>query len=228
MWVFALWVFPIVGCTEVTGPTTAPFTLIVRSFDPQGTPILLQGAELCETDNTSNCETTDAVGRAVIQLPFDQEVSFTVTKEGYASDLIAVVIPPDGWSNQLLTLHLVQWAEDQHARVESPYPMEGTGTISMELPEGFAGATFELIEAKGKAFYWDEQSNWSLDLTETTSAGKGGFSEVTPGVFHVEFGGTAESCESLWGWPGDLEKSIRYPVREGYMTIAAASCPHPL
>jgi len=200
--------------------------MTVRSTDPQGNRIPLEGAQLCETDAT-NCVVTDETGSATIELPFDQEVSFTVTKEGYTADLIAVVIPPTGWSGQVLTMPPARWAKNQHERVMSPYPMRGTGTISMEVYPEFAGATFELIEATGKAFYWDEQARWSLDLTETTSVGKGGFAEVTPGVFHVEFGGAAESCIPGWGWPGDLEKSIRYPVQEGYITIATATCPLP-
>ena len=65
---------PVPGMLSVT-VTDAP------SFeDFSGPP--LEGVELCETD-TTNCAMTDADGLASLMLPTDQEVSYTLSKEGY-------------------------------------------------------------------------------------------------------------------------------------------------
>ena len=60
------------------------------------------------------------------------------------------------------------------------------------MTPGFAGVTFELVNATGQAYYYDEARNWSTALTETTDQGWGGFVEVSPGDrFQVIYGGTA-------------------------------------
>ena len=56
----------------------------------------------------------------------------------------------------------------------------------------FAGATFDLGDATGQVFYYDDQGNWDADLTATTTYGGGpwgGFTEVSPSVVQVEIGG---------------------------------------
>jgi len=111
--------------------------------------------------------------------------------------------------------------------VLSPYPQEGTGTVFVIVGArdgGPDGATLELIDATGKAFYVDENGNWVLGLTATTSAGTGGFVEVGPGEVEVEIGGTASNCLIEYAWPSDSANTIRLPVREGFMTVARVNC----
>ena len=111
--------------------------------------------------------------------------------------------------------------------VLSPYPQEGTGTVFVIVGArdgGPDGATLELIDATGKAFYVDENGNWVLGLTATTSAGTGGFVEVSPGEVEVEIGGTASNCLIEYAWPSDSANTIRLPVREGFMTVARVNC----
>ena len=108
--------------------------------------------------------------------------------------------------------------------------MEGTGTIYVIVAsdplalDRFAGATFDLLGTEGKPYYLDEELNWSPDLTATTSFGVGGFVEVSPGVFEVEIGGTAENCLVVRGWHSDSQNAIRLPVREGFTTVARVDC----
>jgi hypothetical protein len=108
--------------------------------------------------------------------------------------------------------------------------MEGTGAVFVQVAhdpagnDGVVDATLELLGTTGKVFYVDEDGNWSLDLTATTSAGHGGFVELSPDEYQVEIGGAAENCVVARGWPSDLENTIRVPVRAGYVTIARVDC----
>jgi hypothetical protein len=72
--------------------------------------------------------------------------------------------------------------------------------------------------------YNDEEGRRSLDLTETTSFGYGGFVEVPPGEFQINLGGTAQQCDLGSQWPGDVENSVAFPVRENYITGLTANC----
>jgi hypothetical protein len=118
--------------------------------------------------------------------------------------------------------------ETQYARVMSPYPPVGTGTVFVAVRAlgdgGIEGATLKLIGATGEAFYLDEDGHWALGLPATTSAAQGGFVEVSPGVVEVEIGGTASNCLVVYGWPSDSANTTRLPVREGFMTVAVVRC----
>jgi hypothetical protein len=173
---------------------------------------------------------TDAAGIAAIELPVDREISYTMEKEGYVKYLRADVLPADG-SFVPTALSTDAQIASQYELVMSRYPMEGTGRIialsfSDELGVlPIAGATFELVGAAGKAYYTDEDGNWSLDLTATTSQGSGGFVEVSPGEYEMKISGAVENCQVLRGWPSDSENTMRFPVREGYHTSTRWSCP---
>jgi len=242
--VCALGLVPLVGCSDTNGDggsggtagtggtagnggtggaDTASVVFFIREFVPGVPAEPLEGVEICETGAT-NCVTTNATGNATLELPVDQEVSYTLEKEGYASYLDSDIISatPGDVAVGMVT---VQRLADMYALVMSPYPMEGTGSIFIDTTEPLAGATFELLDTTGKTFYRDEDLNWSLDLTATTSGSGGGFVEVSPGVFQVGIGGTAGSCELFRGWPGDVEGNIKVPVREGYLSRAILVCP---
>ena len=223
--VFALLVFPIAGCNEVTTPTTAPLHLTVVSWEPPPHEQMpLEGVTVCQLD-ADNCEVTNARGEATLILPVDQETGFTKEKEGYGSWLIATVISAPGESVGTL-MPTAQHLADMHNGVGSPYPMRGTGTVGVWAGEG---ATFELVAATGLSWYVDEEWNWNSDLAATTSIGQGGFTEVTPGEVQVKAGGTADRCIPVLsdGWPGDDINTIRLPVREGYVTHGIFNCPVP-
>jgi len=106
--------------------------------------------------------------------------------------------------------------------------MVDTGRISIGV--GFSGATIDLFDSDGpvaaKRYYVDEGPIWRLDLTATTTTGGGGFLEVSPGEYVVQFGGTAINCIPVpMGWPVlFVPNSIRLPVRAGYITQATATC----
>jgi len=228
LWVFALPAFLIGGCTEVTTPTTAPLTFAVAGKATEDGPLVaLEGAQLCET-GTANCEVSDARGEVTIDLPIGEESSYTLEREGYASYLVAYVMPADGYHGGTFEMAQNQLMVARHRSVNSPYPMISTGTILFGLASPFPGATFELVDATGEPFYVDEEINWRLDLTATTSYGWGGFVEVPPGdEFQIKLGGKADSCTPLWAWPGDVANTVIFPVLERYVTIASANCAPP-
>jgi len=201
--------------------------LVVASQDvEQGPRTPLEDAEVCEV-GTSNCVFTDATGNAVLRLPANLETSYTVEKAGHGPFLIGEVIP-EGGQQYNLTMATLGHLADQFDRVMSPYPMRDTGTVILQVDPAFGGATFELDDATGKPFYHDEEGRRDPNLTETTSYGFGGFVEVSPGEeFQVNLGGTANDCVPLIGWPGNDENSVRFPIREGYVTVVTMSCPLP-
>lgn len=224
--VLALLVFPIAGCNDVTDPP-APLSLTFVSWEPPPhDQVPVEGVRVCQLD-TNNCEMTDANGKAVLMLPFDEETGYTRDKEGYAPWLVPFIMSANG-GEIVHIMPTVQYIADVHDQVMSPYPMRATGTVSAEVIPNFVGATFELDGATGSSWYVDAEWNWSPDLAATTSKAIGGFTEVTPGEVQVQVGGTADRCvPGFLAWPGDGVNSIRLPVREGYVTNAYFSCPPP-
>lgn len=208
---------------------TATLSIFVFESPAEGGILPLEDLQLCETD-TANCVLTDADGTAELDLPADREISYTWQKEGYVQILRADILPADGSyvpSNVSTDARMT-------ARFEllmSPYPMEGTGTIYAQAFSDelgivpIADATFELVGATGKAFYLDDDGEWTLNLAATTSQGSGGFVEVSPGEHELKVGGAVERCEVLRGWPSDSENAMRVPVRAGHMTITRFYCP---
>ncbi|MGB5695718.1 MAG: hypothetical protein WBM46_08710 [Polyangiales bacterium] len=182
----------------------------------------MEGVKVCLVDSDV-CVLTDAVGSATSQAPVGQELSATFEKEGYASYVVPVVIPADPAVLTFGMATVERW-EALHDLVMSPFPLEGTGDIVVVSTPGFAGATLDLGDATGKVYYYNEEGNWDADLPATTSYGWGGFTEVSPGEVQVDFGGTAEGCIPTVGWPGDVENSVRMPIRAGYITDVFVSC----
>jgi hypothetical protein len=230
VWVFALWVFAIGGCSEVAAVDTVQVRIVVAGEEGP-----LEGALVCQT-GTTNCVTTDAIGDATLgQLPANEKLSYTVEKQGYGSLLYPIVTGSSGTSASLDSNMITdEVLTQQLANLDSFYPLRDTGGIRVIITPRFAGATFRLLNATGKAWYSDEEGNMSSELEATTSGegccGSGGFIEVGPGVFQIEIGGTAESCTlstsfgTARGWPGDEVNRIEVPVREGFFTRAVLVC----
>ena len=199
-------------------------TLTVRPVDAS-TQEPLTDVAVCQT-GTANCATTDSTGRADLQLPVNEEVSYTVERTGYGSQLRLDFLT-DAKSIQFPMRTDMELAT-LYQGVGSVYPPVGTGSIFvLVLSQGggsLAGATLELVDTTGTTFYVAETGAWETGLTETTSAGSGGFVEVAPGEVQVEIGGAASNCLPGVAWPGDSENTIRMVVRDGYQTVATARC----
>jgi hypothetical protein len=218
----------LVACNEVATPTAAPLTLMVVGKDAEDGPrVELEGARICQT-GTSHCEVSDDSGVVTIQFPIGEEISWTLERAGYASYLVAYVMPDSGDQSDFEMASSRLMVARHDALLACPhYPMIGTGDILIGLdPVVLSGATFNLVDATGEAFYVDADGIWRPDLAATTSRGLGGFCEVPPGnVFEVELGGTAQNCLPGWGWPSTARNAVRFPVQENYVTWVAMDCP---
>jgi len=223
LWVLAL--LPFGGCAEVAGPPEGFVPVAIRVEDWPGIPRGLPDVELCQTD-TANCVTTDANGKAKLWLPVG-ETSYTARKEGYGPYLKALVVPVDGLDHEF-SMGSDSALESLYGEVMSPYPHPDTGRITCSV--GFAGVTFDLFDAAGnkvraEQYFSAAGPTWSLDPTATTTAGEGGFLQVSPGEYQIQFGGTADDCVEILAWPGRSQSNaIRFPVGAGHITQVNASC----
>lgn len=227
------------GGTAGTGGTESVTLFMgIAAWNPDGPSPALEGVMICEVD-TDNCVSTDATGGAYIDLPANEEVAITLEKEGYAPWVVGNVTDAtfktaDTW---LMFSHdqLTPVAE----RLETAYPWTGgiVGLAAVPIDATgltVEGATFELLDATGKPFYFDEETRlYSLGLDATSNVtgqfllplAEGGFAEVGPGVHQARLGGMASDCPVVsYGWPGDGPNEIRFPVLEGHITYASMFC----
>lgn len=207
-------------------------TLSVMTTEAQGLAPLgpaLEGVKLCEAD-TTNCATTDAAGMASITLPADQEVSYTLEKDGYAPYLVADVTDNELFQTGPWAMYSDALLVELLAELGIDSPVGGQiilRAVSGTVIEGIAGVTFDLVGETATPFY--NEQNWtpSFDLTETTTIGQGGFAEQATGEYQVEYGGTAANCSVQIGWPGDAQDRVEVPVRAGYITFGTMLCEEP-
>jgi len=211
----------IVGCTEVSeGPVAWTVNAIIGTVLSDG----VVDVEVCEAD-TINCAPTDVEGRATLELPANQEVVLTLIKKDHGLFLLPD-FTGDGFSGSATVVMATdRWLSVMAVALGITYPYEGTGVIIVITP--LEGATLELVEGTGKAFYHDELLRPTLNLQATTSSGWGGFYDVAPGEVHLEVRGQTAGCEVELGWPGDAKNRVRVPVRAGYHTYAQFVCPSP-
>ena len=109
----------------------------------------------------------------------------------------------------------------------SQYPPTITGSVFLTVNPRNPGATLDLVDASGTAFYEEEFGVPSLELEATTDAGTAGFVDVPPGDFNIQFGGWAQDCTPILGWPGNAENRIGFPIRAGFLTILTVFCAAP-
>jgi hypothetical protein len=181
----------------------------------------LEGVRVCETD-TDNCQVTNADGRAPIELPCEQEVSYTFEKEGYVSGLWLDVTDEtfQGFSYPMISD--AQLEEDLEILMIPNPPMGGA--VFLLAIGGNPGVTFDLVDETAQVFYLDEDGTPNPDLTATTSPALGGFFEVPPGEYQIEFGGNATNCVPRAAWPGDAPNRTKVPIKAGFITFAAMAC----
>jgi hypothetical protein len=210
---------PNTGCGS--GVSTDPVSVGVSEYvtlsDLQGP---LPDAEICETD-TDNCVMTDAEGMAIIELPSDSEVSYTITKEGFGSYLISDV------NNGRLEHRFVMYGDEELARLAplmgTTYPWTNTGIILLRVYSE-PGVMFDLVGQSETPFYFSNGDTPSTELDATTSDGRGGFTDVAEGEYQVEFVDPQVLCRPFTAWPGDMDNRVTVPVKPGFISWASMSC----
>lgn len=180
----------------------------------------LEGVEVCEVGAPESCVTTNAEGKAVLMLPAGEETSYTVEIEGHVPYLIpgiAIVDFQTTWP-----MFSDELGEDLSAMTMTSYPWTGGVVVAAATSPRMGGVTFDLVDETVVGFYADEEGNADTELNATTADdGRGGFMEVGPGEYEIEFGGAAATCLRSFGWPGTAANRVRVPVRVGYMTYGA-------
>ncbi|MGB5695719.1 MAG: hypothetical protein WBM46_08715 [Polyangiales bacterium] len=222
------------------GGTVSLFTRVIESrpVQPDGTVVLgdlstpVSGVKVCQLD-TTNCGTTNAQGKLVLELPSNQEVAVSYEKEGYGSTIFAT--ETDDMFREVQDFDLTpdeQWAALAE-QLGVAYPF--TGVALARVPtDPLAGVTFELVGTTAEAFYFDaETMRYTFDLEASTAflqgydfpLAWGGFLELSSGEHEIVYGGTAGDCtEPSLAWPGNMPNSIRLPVREGFRTYGSIIC----
>lgn len=203
--------------------------------------LLVEGVQLCEADaDPENCAMSDEFGAATLDVPADQEIMFTIEKEGYGKWVMADVSDENTESIAGRRMYTDAQLEAVAGQLNTEYPWTG-GIVGLVInPSEVEGLTVapvgSTVGAVGESFYYDSATvEYSLDLEAGTAVvldwllplGAGGFTQVTPGVQQFEFGGTAGNCQASWAWPGDTPNTIRVPVREGYRTYGSMICTVP-
>jgi hypothetical protein len=210
---------PNTGCGS--GVSTDPVSVGVSEYvtlsDLQGP---LPDAEICETD-TDNCVMTDAEGMAIIELPSDSEVSYTITKEGFGSYLISDV------NNGRLEHRFVMYGDEELARLAplmgTTYPWTDTGIMILRVYSE-PGVVFDLVGQPDTPFYFSNGDTPSTELDATTDDGRGGFTDLAEGEYQVEFVDPQVLCRPFTAWPGDMDNRVKVPVKPGYISYASMAC----
>jgi hypothetical protein len=205
--------------TLITTVTEAP-SIDCELFD--GPP--LEGVEVCEAD-TTNCATTDASGVAQIMVPANQEITYTISKDGFAPYAIGDVSePPSIGSTWPMISDALMMAEGE--RVGFTWPTDD-GLLPLAAFPLQAGVTWAIDDETTTVYYMDEACLAQTDLTATTSNGRGGFYDVSAGVREIDFGGAASNCTPAIAWPGNAANQIRVPVRAGHFAYGSMNCDAP-
>ncbi len=209
------------GCEDVDA-NRAPLGVKVTTWP--GASVPMEGVEVCETD-TDNCVLTDFQGLASLYLPVEEEISFTLVRDAYQSELQPFIVPPTE-VRLGLTLGTDQRIQDQFEIAMSPYPPQGTGMMVIVTVPRCEGATVEVFGAAGtgRVLYIGDNSLWDLDLGATSAAGVASVIELPPGEYRVELGGSVSHCFVLTGWPSTFENSVRLPVKAGFFTEVRMAC----
>jgi hypothetical protein len=192
-----------------------------ESLNPLVRGSAFEGVELCETDTTT-CATTDADGAATIMVSANQEISYTVSKDGYGPWFIADVTDETLRTTFWPMLSDAMLADDAES-LGIPYPYTGGG-FALQVVPSMAGVTFDPLDETGVQYYVNEAGINTLGLTATTSEGRGAVLELSPGEYQVEFGGTATNCTPGIAWPGDAANRIKVPVRVGHISYGSVNC----
>ena len=239
-----------VGCNDVTsGEDVVPLEVFVHDPKPgevvlfERTPgvyvrgIPLPGVEVCQVEARDgelrpldNCATTDEDGVALIWLPRNAHVAWTLTKEGYQSLMIADVTdgfydPATVWPIYTEEFFGALCENFRNEDIDCDFPFWDRGALSVfTLNPAVAGAVFDIVGVADKPIYGEFVHTFSPTRDETTSNGSSLFFDVPPGDHEIRFGGAAVGCTPRQSWPTDELDLIAAPVRAGFHTYAGLSC----
>jgi hypothetical protein len=211
---------PNAGCGG-SGSGGEPVTVRVTEFvDRSNLEQPMVGAQVCETD-TTNCTTTDAEGMATINLPADVDVSYTITKEGFASYLVSDV------NTGKLLIWTWMYPEEEVTRlaglIGTTFPGTGDGLIIIRAFTD-PGVMFDLVGEPNEPFYFIDGDTPSREIDATTEDRRGGFTDVAPGEYQFDVFGAPGPCQPFVVWPGDQDDRFKVPVKADYISWVSVTC----
>ncbi len=164
--------------------------------------------------------------------PPTRKLELLITAAGYTPTLT-----PQTTTDQDITTQLTPLLSDETVTLlagvlNTPYPPGDNGLVAISVltapvtasNNGIAGVTLT-PDREAATYYLDENEFPTRDLSATTApSGAGGLIEVAPGTWELELGGTASNCVVVAGWPGSTDRSVRLPVRAGFITQGFVTC----
>ena len=205
------------GCNSVTVTVDedVPLLVTVRGLDG----MLLEDVEVCEL-GTTNCEMTNAEGEALLELPVEQNVAYSLVLQGFGSILAAERTDDAFPSQRTFTMRPEDWIVERCEELKAEYPERcnwppgGNGHVWIFLANG--GVEFRLPRVTREPFYcwYDDESQLHCtfdELSATTPGGGGGFPEVPPGDHILRFEGSVRTCIPDLAWAGSEPNEVTVP-----------------
>ena len=216
----ASFALPNTGCGASDEPQAAVSVRVTEyvTLADQVNPMV--DAEVCETD-TENCVMTGEDGMAMINLPDNAEVSYTITKEGYGSYLVSDVT--DSRIEHWFRMYNDEEVERLAGLMGTTYPLDG-GIILLRGYSDDPGVMFDLVGGSSNQFYFLTGDTPSTEIDSTTADGRGGFTDLADGVYEVDFVGAPVECRDFSSWPSEVANRVRVPVKDGYISYSSMSC----
>ena len=219
------------GCGESGSPVAVSLTGRVSEYlsDQQAEGPPVPGVLVCQF-SSNNCDLTDEDGHYELRVLMNEELEISYVKEGFGPVLVARRSGTEDFTGDALLATNASLSSLADA-LQTPYPPQGTGFLTMTAYEGpvgngqpLAGVTYALSGSGGRSFYLDDSGVPDTSLTETQEPGTGGFIELAPRRVELRAGGTAVNCVSEASWTAAGVNTFRLPIRSGFWTQSKMSC----
>ena len=200
---------------------------------PNGTD--LAQVEVCVFQRPElGCVTSGPDGSFTIGLPSNSETGVTLTRAGYASVLVPLVV---GSSPLKYTMGVptAQGRTSLFAAFGAKYPDPAHGFVMLvgtlkgqsELDLDGASATIDATSGTGP-HYMDVNGNPDPAATSTSSYSMLFFANVDPGTYVAKLTPVTMSCfQNFGGWTTAQLNATRFPVAAGFETHVGLACAKP-
>jgi hypothetical protein len=170
----------------------------------------LAGTEVCVRDHPElACDTATTNGGFGLVVPALEEVVVEFTHEGHVTNLFHLRLDDD--LQAILHVLVAQDAADYIVEQAGGEVDPAKGIVAMLA--GSDGVVGSMTPMSGVGpVYLNSLGIPIEDLTETSSAGFFGFTNVDPGEYEVSWSHPTKTCTATTAWPGSTETSLRLTV----------------
>jgi hypothetical protein len=200
----------------------APVTL-AASFAITGGGGPLAGVEVCLYPDKKICATTDAAGAAALMgVPGNAEVMFSLAKMGYQKELIQYTTAVDAIA---VSEALLSDAEVMAKALKVGISVAGA-LAQIDARAGAADVTVSLAPTSGIGpFYFDTMANPDKTLVKTSATGEAWLLNVDAADYVVVFQSASGCTIQPSSWKGNMPGRARVRTVAGYWTNVDAKCP---